>query len=173
MDSAEYLAFVPLLLYGMALADLLGQWRRFFEKKYIYWPYFLTTVIFTELAIRNVFLYLEVVQKLDGISYFHYWLDLMQPVIFLMVVSALTPDSAESDTKDYFEKRITIVFALFAAFIASHFLPAYGVAVAMDYARVAAVVTCVSIAVTRRTWLVYVLGGVWFLGLLQLAIFSK
>ena len=170
MDASEYLAFVPLLLYGMALADLLGQWRRFFEKKYLYWPYFLTTVIFTELAIRNVFFYLEVVQKLDGISYFHYWLELTQPVIFLMVVSALTPDSAESDTKDYFEKRITTVFALFAAFIASHFLPAYGVTITMDFARVAAIVTCVSIAITRRAELIYVLAGLWFVGLLQLAI---
>ena len=170
MDTSEYLAFVPLLLYGIALADLLGQWRRFFEKKYLYWPYFLTTVMFTELAIRNVFLYIAVVRELDGIRYFHYWMELTQPMIFLMAVSALTPDSADRDTKDYFEKRITIVFALLAVFIASHFLPAYGVTVTMNYARVAAVVICVSIAVTRKVWLVYVLGGLWFLGLLQLRI---
>jgi len=159
MDSTEYLAFVPLLLYGIALADLLGQWRRFFDKDYL---------MFTELAIRNVFLYLEVVRKLDGISYFHYWLELAQPIVFLMMVSALTPDSAESNTKDYFEKRIRIVFALFAVFISSHFLPAYGVTVEMDYARITAVVICVSISVTRRIWLVYVLGVLWFLGLLPL-----
>jgi len=58
MDSTEYLAFVPLLLYGIALADLfdlLGQWRRFFDKEYLYWPYFLTTVMVTELAIRTCF----------------------------------------------------------------------------------------------------------------------
>ncbi len=170
MDTSEYLAFVPLLLYGMGLTALLGQWRRFFEKKYLYWPYFLTTVMLTELAIRNVFLYLEIVRKLDGIRYFHYWLELTQPMLFLMAVSALTPDSAESSTKDYFNKRITIVFALFAVFISTHFLPEYGVTVTMDYARVAAVVICVSIAVTRRAWLVYVLGGLWFLGLLQLRI---
>jgi hypothetical protein len=29
MDPAEDLAFVPLLFYGIALAELLGQWRRF------------------------------------------------------------------------------------------------------------------------------------------------
>jgi hypothetical protein len=29
MEAPEYLAFIPLLFYGIALADLLGQWRRF------------------------------------------------------------------------------------------------------------------------------------------------
>jgi hypothetical protein len=30
MDASEYLAFLPLLLYGIALADLFSQWKRFF-----------------------------------------------------------------------------------------------------------------------------------------------
>ena len=108
MDSTEYLAFVPLLFYGIALADLLGEWRRFFDKKYFYWPYSLTTVMLTELAVRNVFLYLEVVQGMDGQSYFRYWLHLVQPMIFLMVVSALTPDNHDQDTKSYFNERLGI-----------------------------------------------------------------
>ena len=53
MEAPEYLAFIPLLFYGIALADLLGQWRRFFDGDYFYLPYFLTTLIFTEVAIWN------------------------------------------------------------------------------------------------------------------------
>ena len=93
MDPAEYLAFVPLLIYGIALADLLGQWRRFFDKDYFYFPYFLTTIIFTEAAVWNVYKYLEVVTNLEGVSYAQYWAYLVQPVLFLITVSALTPES--------------------------------------------------------------------------------
>ena len=72
MQPSEYLAFIPLLIYGLALADLLGQWRRFFEREYFYLPYFLVTLIFTEVAIWNVFIYLGVTKQLEGISYFQY-----------------------------------------------------------------------------------------------------
>ena len=64
MEASEYLAFIPLLIYGIALADLLGQWRRFFDRDYFYLPYFLTTLIFTENAIWSVYGYLEVTSHL-------------------------------------------------------------------------------------------------------------
>jgi len=33
METTEYLAFVPLLIYGIGLADLLGEWKRLFDPK--------------------------------------------------------------------------------------------------------------------------------------------
>ena len=51
MDAAEYLAFLPLLIYGIALADLFSQWKRLFNPKQLYLPYILLTGILTETAI--------------------------------------------------------------------------------------------------------------------------
>jgi hypothetical protein len=122
MDPAEYLAFVPLLFYGIALAELLGQWRRFFDRDYFHLPYFMTTVVFTELAIWNVYGYLAAVEKLENATYPEYWAYLLQPILFLLTVSALTPDADDRDTKAFFARRIRLIYGLMAAFLCSHFL---------------------------------------------------
>jgi hypothetical protein len=31
MEATEYFAFLPLLIYGIALADLFSQWKRLFS----------------------------------------------------------------------------------------------------------------------------------------------
>lgn len=161
MQPSEYLAFIPLLIYGLALADLLGQWRRFFEKDYFYLPYFLTTLIFTEVAIWNVFIYLGVTQQLAGISYFQYWLYLSQPMLFLITVAALTPETENKETEIYFKKRIPIVFGLMALYIGSHLFSSVGSTPALNVVRVITVVLLVIIATTRKVWLVYVATILW------------
>ena len=60
MDPEEYLAFIPLLIYGLAIADLLNEWRRFFKKEQWYLPYTIMSIIFTETAIYNVFIYINI-----------------------------------------------------------------------------------------------------------------
>ncbi len=167
MDPAEYLAFIPLLFYGMALAELLKQWRRFFDKDYWYWPYFLTTIVFTEVAIWNVFVYLDVVNNLTGIGYYKYWSYLSQPMIFLLTVSALTPDDDNRDTEGYFKSRISIIFGLMAVFIASHLLPGLDVGVHLLPVRLTAIGICVLIAISRRVELVYVMTLIWIASLVM------
>ena len=169
MDPAEYLAFVPLLFYGIALADLLGQWRRFFDKDYFYLPYFLTTIIFTEVAVWNVYRYLEVVSHLEDVRYAQYWLYLVQPILFLLTVSALTPEFETQDTKCYFKERFSLVYGLFAIFVASHFLSGFGSMIPltyMTYTRIIVIGFSVVISLTKRIWLIYVTTVVWFLSLL-------
>ena len=166
MDPAEYLPFIPLLFYGIAMADLLGQWKRFFDRSYLYLPYFLTTIMMTEVAIWNVYLYLNMLDQLKGIGYFAYWLHLVQPMLFLICVSALTPDSDTKDTKEYFDGRLTIVYGLLAAFVASHFLPAFYADSHLDLTRFAGIALCLVIAITRRPWMVYVMVVVWASGIL-------
>ncbi len=166
MDSSEYLAFIPLLFYGIALADLLGQWRLFFDSKYFYLPYFVTTLLFTEVAVYNVYSYLEVIQDMVGAGYLKYWSFLIQPILFLLAVNALTPESDNKDTEGYFTQRISIVYGLMAAFIFTHFLSGIGTGLPVTFARVAAIVLCLAIAVTRKKWLIYVTIAIWFLSLL-------
>ncbi len=165
MQPSEYLAFIPLLIYGLALADLLGQWRRFFEKDYFYLPYFLVTLIFTEIAIWNVFIYLGVTQQLAGIGYFQYWLYLSQPMLFLITVAALTPETENKETEKYFKKRIPIVFGLMALYIGSHLFSNVGSTPALNVVRVITVVLLLIIATTRRVWLVYVASILWVISL--------
>jgi len=166
MDPAEYLAFIPLLIYGIAIADLLGQWRRFFDRDQFYLPYFLTTIVFTEGAIWNVYNYLEVVGSLEGILYHQYWGYLLQPMIFLLVVSALTPEADNRDTEGYFKNRLPVVFGLMAAFILSHFFAGFGTTVEITVARGIVIALGIAIAITRRIELVYVLFGAWLLSLI-------
>ncbi len=156
MDPAEYLTFVPLLFYGIALTDLLGQWRRFFDRNYFYLPYFLTTLVFTEVAVWDVYTYLEVVSNLEGVSYRQYWSYLIKPILFLLTVSALTPESDQQDTEGYFKQRLSLVYGLMAVFIASH---------SITYRRIIAIILCLAIAVSKKLWLIYVVAVVWLLEL--------
>lgn len=170
MEPSEYLAFIPLLIYGIALADLLGQWRRFFDRDYFYLPYFLTTLIFTEIAIWNVFIYLEVTERLEGISYFRYWLYLVQPVTYLIAVTALTPDEEDKDTEAYFKKRMPVVFGLMGLYIGSHLFQDYGPGGGLNAVRLVTVALCAITAATRKVWLVYVAASLWAISLLTRAI---
>jgi hypothetical protein len=166
MDPAEYLAFVPLLFYGIALADLIGQWRRFFDRDYFYFPYFLTTIIFTEASVWNVFQYLVVVSHLEGIRYAQYWLYLIQPMLLLLTVSALTPESENSDTKGYFHERLSLVYGLAAIFVSSHFLSGFASMTSLTYTRIVLIALSFTIALTKKIWLIYLTAVVWFVGLL-------
>ena len=167
MDPAEYLAFVPLLFYGISLAELLRQWRRFFDREYFYLPYFVTTVIFTELAIWNVYGYLAAVERLAEASYPQYWAYLLQPILFLLTVSALTPESEESDTEVFFTKRLRLVYGLMAAFLFSNLVGSDD-ALALDRApRLVGIALCIAVAVTRRFEIFYFLAVAWFFGLLM------
>ena len=58
MDPAEYLAIVPLLIYGIGITDLLGQWKRIFNKDGRFPLYIIYTIILTEVAIYNVVIYI-------------------------------------------------------------------------------------------------------------------
>ena len=161
MSSNELFSFIPLLLYGIALAELFSQWRRFFDKQYRHWPYVVTTVVFIELAIWNVYLFFVLSENLASASYFEYWLYLFQPIIFLILVHALTPDPEIKDTESYFKKRMPLVFGLMSVYIASHLIPGLDTRDMINLPRIIAVVICLSIAISRKEFLVYLLGVFW------------
>lgn len=120
MSATEYFVFIPLLIYGMAMAELFGEWKRLIDPEQWYLPYLLMTIMLSELAVYNVYIYAKLLDNLVGISYFNYLKYLVPPFLFLMTVHAFTPDAQEK-TEDYFVKRMPIFFTLLAAFVASHF----------------------------------------------------
>ncbi len=165
MSSGEILAFIPSLLYGIALAELFSQWRRFFEKQYRYWPYIIATVIFTEMAIWNVYLFLVQIQDSTLIIYHEYWLFLIQPIIFLLLVHAFTPEAELKDTGTYFKKRIPIVFGLTALYFALHLTPDFDLGNHAMWIRIIGIIICLIIAVTRNIKAIYAFGILWLLSL--------
>ena len=86
-------------------------------------------------------------------------------MLFLVIVSALTPDPECKDTEAYFIKRMPVVFGMMAVYIGSHFIANYGVMSSINVARFLAIVLCIVMAVSRRAWLVYVATALWLFSL--------
>jgi len=112
MDIVEYLLFVPLLIYGIALSDLFSQWKRFIEPSFWYLPYQITLVLVTEVGVYNVFEFFKLASHFSSISYFVYWLYLLPPLLFLLMVNFLTHSEDFLDMASFFSSRRKPVFLL-------------------------------------------------------------
>lgn len=165
MRTLEYLGFIPLLMYGLGLADLLSQWKRLFDRKEWYLPYTIFTIVLTEIAVYNVFIYFNLLAKLPGQNYYTYLSYLLPPFLFLLTIRAFTPENDE-DTKQHFVKRMPIFFSLLAAFILSHFVFNYEESIYMHIVRLFVVVILIVVGFTRKMWLVYLIALIWLVSFL-------
>lgn len=165
MDPAEYLAFLPLLIYGIGITDLLSQWKRFFIKKGQYPLYIVLTVMLIERAVYNVFIYLDLVDTLPEQSYYKYLIFLIPPFLFQMVVNVFTPDKG-SETRLYFITNLRLIFVLMALFTVSHFLYNFNEHPFSQYVRILVIIVSIAIAIFRKNWLIYLLVALWFSGFL-------
>jgi hypothetical protein len=159
MQTQDYLAFIPLLLYGIGLADLLAEWKRLFDPKSLFVPYILITIMLTETAVFNVFSYLSVVNTMENIGYIDYLWNLISPFLFLVTVNSFTPDK-EADTKEYFLSRMPIFMGLLAVFVGTHFL--YGGEFSkMGIVRLIFIAFFIAIAYFKKMWMIYLLFLFW------------
>jgi hypothetical protein len=163
MDPAEYLAIVPLLIYGIGITDLLGQWKRFFREADQFPLYIIYTIILTEVAIYNVVIYIDLVNVLPEQNYFTYLGFLLPPILFLLVVNIFTPDEG-SNTEAYFNENVRLIFILITLFVASHFLYEFDEKHWQGYMRIVFIVLLLSIAIFRKRWIMYLVAVIWFLG---------
>ena len=166
MDPTEYLAIIPLLIYGIGITDLLGQWKRFFNKEDQFPLYIIYTIILTEVAIYNVVIYIDLVNVLSEQTYFTYLAFLLPPILFLMVVNIFTPDEG-SRTEAYFENNTRLMFVLIALFVASHFLYEFDEKHWQGYMRIVFVVLLLAIALFRKRWMMYLVALLWLIGFLS------
>ncbi len=165
MDPVEYLAIIPLLIYGIGLSDLLSQWKRFFNKDDRYPIYIIYTFILTEVAIYNVVIYIDVLNAFAHQTYFQYLGSLVPPILFMIVVHVFTPDEG-SRTREYVKENASLIFTLMALFVASHyFYPFEGYGWEF-YLRIFYVLSLVAVAYFRKEWMMYTLAVAWFAGLL-------
>ena len=92
MKASEVLAFLPLLIYGIAIAELFSQWKRFIDFKSLYLPYTLLTILLTEIALYNVYLFSQLVGEINTMNYKRYLLYIVPPFIFMISIYIFTPE---------------------------------------------------------------------------------
>lgn len=163
--NSDYLAFLPLLLYGIALADLLSQWKRLFEIKKWFLPYLLFTMMLTETALYNVFIYEDLLHELEHLTYLNYLRYLIPPFLFLLTTNIFTPEDG-ADTKEYFLKQMPSFLTLFSLFVASHFLFNFDENLAVKVIRIVAIFLIFIIGLSRKTWAMYIIFLLWLIALL-------
>jgi len=165
MSTAEYLAFIPLLLYGLGLSTLLGEWKRIFDRKEMFLPYTLLTLCLTEIAIYNVFIYSRLLDKLEGLNYLHYLILLISPFLFFLVAHVFTPEP-EKNTKDHFIKRMPLFYSLIALLTACNYLYGFEESRFANISRIIFIIVLLLCGFTRKIWLTYVLIIMWILSFL-------
>jgi len=167
MDVEEYLLFLPLLIYGIVLSRLLGEWRRFFDLANWHGPYIVTVVVFTETAIWNIFRFLDVFRAGDRQGYFTYLLLLLAPFLFLLAVNALLreEDGDGLVDREEFASRMRVSYALMGGYVALHLIPPYRPDGAELVFRLMALAIVLAIAWLRKEGLIYLLGVVWLASL--------
>ena len=162
MNASEVLANLPLLIYGIAIAELFSQWRRFINFQKVYPPYALLTIILTEVAIYNVFLFAQLVDEIQNMTYRKYLMYLFPSIVFMITVYSFTPER-EDDTEEYFKKNIPIVFSLISIFVASHFLYVFDEIRGVVLGRISILIWLILIVILRKVWMIYVFIVIWFL----------
>jgi hypothetical protein len=172
MRASEVLAFLPLLIYGIAIAALFSQWKRFINYKNIYIPYALFTILLTEIALYNVYLFSQLVGEINMMDYKSYLIYILPPFIFLIAVNIFTPEK-DDETETYFKENMPIFFILIAFFVATHFFFSYEESSVMLFARIIIIIWLLLTGILRRIWMVYVFVSIWLLLLMsRLSLFS-
>jgi hypothetical protein len=165
MDITEYLAFLPMLIYGIALADLFGQWKRILRPKKFFLPYIILTIILTETALYNVFVFAGLLEELAGQSYYSYLKYLIPPFLFMISINSFTPDDG-SDTEEYFMKNMPLFFTLFALFAASHFLYDFNEKITILVIRIIGILIIFLTGLFRKKWMINLVYVLWILMLI-------
>jgi hypothetical protein len=165
MSISEYIAFIPLLIYGMGLATLITEWKRLFDPAEIYVPYSLLTVVLTEIAFYNVFIYQRLIDQFAGQSYLHYLILLISPMLFFLVAHIFTPGSGDN-TKEYFIKRMPLFYSLLALLVASNFIYGLEESRFINIGRIVFIIVILLAGLTRKIWLTYLLVLMWLLSFL-------
>jgi len=165
MKASEVLAFLPLLIYGIAIAELFSQWKRFINYKKLFIPYALITVMLTEVALYNVYLFSQLVSEISMIDYRTYFIYIIPPFIFMIGVNIFTPEK-EDETETYFKENMPVFFILMAFFIASHFFFRYEESGSVLLGRIILIVWFLLTGILRKIWMVYVIIALWLLMLM-------
>jgi len=152
MSKEEFFAFMPLLIYGIAVSELIMHWRDYLKKDRRYWPHLVTGIILLELGFVN-FYYLYDTLDQWFVDYPHFLLRLSSPLVLLLTVSVYTPEN-DKDVKDYFNANSSIVYTLLSVFILINILTEFDLSF-INLIRTIAILICALIALTKKYWLIW------------------
>lgn len=156
MQPQEYFAILPLLIYGIAIAELVSPWRSFFEEKKMSLTFITTGIMMLEVAFNNFYRFYYFLDDTYQ-SYYIFLSHLLSPLIFLMASHVYTPEDKKNlNTHEYFRKKFKLLMVLLAFFVASHFINDFGLNVT-TYARLLTIALLLIAAFKRWIWMVYVL----------------
>ncbi|WP_420582675.1 hypothetical protein [Reichenbachiella sp.] len=156
MQPQEYFAILPLLIYGIAIAELVSPWRIFFEDKKPYIPFILTGILMLEVAFHNFYQFFTHLENTFQ-SYYIFLSYLLSPLVFLMATHVYTPESKENlDVRIYFQKRFKLLMILLSVFVSSHFIIEVGLDI-KTLVRSLFIAIMLVAAYTRWIWLIYII----------------
>ena len=155
MSQEEFYSIMPILLLSIGIGDILLHWKDYFQKERQYLPHIVTGVMIVEVGIRNYYALFNELYFIANMSYNQFLARLLPPMLFLLAAAAFTPDEG-CDIKEYFNRRIPVVFSLLALFIASHWLVQLEINYTF-YVRATAVAGCLLMVVTRNPKIIYLL----------------
>jgi hypothetical protein len=154
MSKDEFFAFMPLLIYGIAISELVMHWRDYLKSDRRYWPHLISGLFTLEVVFLNFyFLY----DKLDLLfeNYYAFLFRLTSPLVMLLAVSVYTPEP-EKSVKAYFLDKMPTFFSLLALFITLNMLQEL-VFNSFLIIRLITIAICLLIAYTKKVWLIYLL----------------
>ncbi len=152
MSKDEFFAFMPLLIYGIAVSELIMHWRDYLKKDRRYIPHLVTGIILLELAFVNFYYLYDSLESLF-IDYPHFLLRISSPIVLLLTISVYTPES-DHDVKEYFKANSSIIYTLLAIFILINIFIEFDFNF-INLIRFIAVLICALIALTKKYWLIW------------------
>jgi hypothetical protein len=128
-----------------------------------------TVVVFTEIAIWNIYTFLGVFRAEQDPGYLGYLTLLFAPFLFLLSVNSLLQEDDANGIVDRaeFASRMRVSFALMGGFVALHLLPRFRADDGELIFRLPALTIIALISWLQKDWLVYLLGVVWVLSLVR------
>ncbi len=170
MDQIEYLYFIPLLIYGIALSDIFGEFKHLLKAKTHYWPYIILIFILSESAVFNVYQLYNVHVNLTTSSYLQFWLFLIPPIVFLLAVNAIVNKDENADKeqlKIHFDKQLVVTFSLIIIYLFLHYMPIMHIPGSDKYnLRIVFSVLCLMVILIRKEWFFYLFSFLWALSVI-------
>lgn len=170
MDQIEYLYFIPLLIYGIALSDIFSEYKRLLNTHSHYWPYIILIFILSETAVYNVYTLYNLHKNLTANDYLQYWIFLGPPIIFMLAVNAIVFKEEAADKEkleQHFKERVSNTFLLMALYIASHLIPLMSAGTTIDnLVRIFFILVILLNVFSKKDWAFYFLVGIYFMSLI-------
>lgn len=164
MDKIEYLLFIPLLIYGISLSDLLSEYKRLIKDHVLHFKYLITILMLSEVAIFNIYKLYSIINAYDITTYLQYWALLIPPIIFMVLVHIFVIEERHESLdsmEQEFQKNIKPTFLLMSVYTATHFIPMMNPDGGIPWVRLLSIGLLWAYIIVRKDLVFYLLMAAW------------